>query len=284
MSKLDRFLVSSDFLSLWKDLKVVALDRRVSDYCPIILSDGDVNFGPKPFKIFDDWLSVDGIEEVIANSWKGSMEGQEGNRKDCIFCNKLKRLKGDLREWSKSRFENLDIEIKNAKKAALDLELKAEAGNLSVADHENWIASRKTWLDKEKTKTGMLRQKARVRWMTDGDENSKYFHNSLRRNYNKNNIRGINVNGSWCEDPSVIKEEAVNHFKKIFEDGEIDRPSLAGLNYSPISELEAENLELPFSENEVWESVKCCRSTKAPGPDGLFGIFQKVFGVSSKRI
>ncbi|XP_071705236.1 uncharacterized protein [Rutidosis leptorrhynchoides] len=147
MSKLDRFLVSSDFLSLWTDLKVIALDRKVSDHCPIMMSDGEVNFGPKPFKIFDEWLLVDGIGDVIAESWKGTMEG---NRKDCVFRNKLKRLKGDLKEWSKSHFGNLDVEIENAKKVAMDLELKAESGFLSVEDHENWRASRKTWLEKRK--------------------------------------------------------------------------------------------------------------------------------------
>ncbi|XP_071704117.1 uncharacterized protein [Rutidosis leptorrhynchoides] len=125
MSKLDRFLVSSDFLSLWTDLKVIALDRKVLDHCPIMMSDGEVNFGPKPFKIFDEWLLVDGIGDVIAESWKGMMEG---NRKGCVFRNKLKRLKGDLKEWSKSHFGNLDVQIENAKKVAMDLELKAESG------------------------------------------------------------------------------------------------------------------------------------------------------------
>ncbi|XP_071694661.1 uncharacterized protein [Rutidosis leptorrhynchoides] len=123
MSKLDRFLVSDDFLNLWTDLKVVALDRSVSDHCPISLSDGEVDFGPKPFKIFDDWFVVEGIDKVIADSWSGPMGG---NRKDCVFRNKLKRLKGDLKEWSKVHFGKLDSEIESVKKVVTDLELKAE--------------------------------------------------------------------------------------------------------------------------------------------------------------
>ncbi|XP_071708249.1 uncharacterized protein [Rutidosis leptorrhynchoides] len=184
---------------------------RVSDdgikmnHCPILLSDGEVDFGPKPFKIFDDWFLVEGIDKVIADSWSGPMGG---NRKDCVFRNKLKRLKGDLKEWSKVHFGKLDSEIESVKKVVTDLELKAEVGCLNDEEQAKWLNSRKIWMEKEKIKTGMLKQKARVRWMLDGDENSKYFHNSLKRTYNKNNIRGINVNGSWCENPNTIKEVA----------------------------------------------------------------------------
>ncbi|XP_071713197.1 uncharacterized protein [Rutidosis leptorrhynchoides] len=95
MSKFDRILVSGDFLDLWSDLKVNSLDRMVSDHCPIMLSDGEVNFGPKPFKVFDDWFSVEGVDQVIADSWWAPLEG---NRKDCGFHNKLKRLKEALKD------------------------------------------------------------------------------------------------------------------------------------------------------------------------------------------
>ncbi|XP_071703949.1 uncharacterized protein [Rutidosis leptorrhynchoides] len=36
-SKLDRFLVTYKFISLWQDLPVNALERRESDHCPIVL-------------------------------------------------------------------------------------------------------------------------------------------------------------------------------------------------------------------------------------------------------
>jgi hypothetical protein len=34
-------------------------------------------------------------------------------------------------------------------------------------------------------------------------------------------------------------------------------------------------LVAPFSENEVWERIKCLPSDKAPGPDGFTGRFYK---------
>ncbi|XP_071729251.1 uncharacterized protein [Rutidosis leptorrhynchoides] len=38
-SKIDRFLVSEKFLYLWNNLTLVALERKESDHCPIVLKD-----------------------------------------------------------------------------------------------------------------------------------------------------------------------------------------------------------------------------------------------------
>ncbi|XP_071738035.1 uncharacterized protein [Rutidosis leptorrhynchoides] len=194
MSKLDRLLVSDSFLPLWSDLKVIALDRKISDHCPIMLEDSCIDFGPKPFKVFDEWFLIEGIDEVISQFWNKDMPR---NRKDCVFRNKLKRLKLSLKDWSKSQFGGLDEGIENVKKIALELEIKAEAGLLSIGDHDNWLNSRKTWIEKERTK---------------------------------------------C-----------------------------------ISADQAATLEDVFTENEIWEALSSCGSSKASGPDGFnLGFFKKM--------
>ncbi|XP_071699377.1 uncharacterized protein [Rutidosis leptorrhynchoides] len=55
-SKLDRFLVSENLVLQWPNLNVMVLDKKHTDHCPLILQDGNVDFGPKPFKVFDEWL------------------------------------------------------------------------------------------------------------------------------------------------------------------------------------------------------------------------------------
>ncbi|GJX28635.1 reverse transcriptase domain, reverse transcriptase zinc-binding domain protein [Tanacetum coccineum] len=49
-SKLDRFLLNDEFNNLWDSLFVIALDKKLSDHCPIMLKDVDLDFGPKPFR------------------------------------------------------------------------------------------------------------------------------------------------------------------------------------------------------------------------------------------
>ncbi|XP_071727431.1 uncharacterized protein [Rutidosis leptorrhynchoides] len=177
MSKIDRFLISVNFSQLWVDLSATAMDRDRSDHCPIILQDKVIDFGPKPFKIFDDWLYMDGVNSVIEQAWN---EDISGNRKDCIFRNKLKRVKSALREWSKTHLGSLDMEIELLKKTSTDWELKTELGGLSESEHHKWLESRRKWMEKDKIKTNMLKQKARIKWVTEGDENKKKIHATIR--------------------------------------------------------------------------------------------------------
>ncbi|XP_071694772.1 uncharacterized protein [Rutidosis leptorrhynchoides] len=67
-SKLDRFLINEDFMNLWEDLSVVALDRKRSDHCPLVLRDKIMDFGPKPFKVFDEWWNKEGVDKVIMDA------------------------------------------------------------------------------------------------------------------------------------------------------------------------------------------------------------------------
>ncbi|XP_071727067.1 uncharacterized protein [Rutidosis leptorrhynchoides] len=115
-SKLGRFLVTDNFIKLWKDLSINVLDRKESDHCPLVLQDGVIDFGPKPFKIFDNWLELEGAGNIIHEGWNKNVRG---TLKDCIFRDKLKNVKADLKSWNKKEFGNLDEEINNLKENAL---------------------------------------------------------------------------------------------------------------------------------------------------------------------
>ncbi|XP_071728684.1 uncharacterized protein [Rutidosis leptorrhynchoides] len=214
-SKLDRFLMNEKFFNMWKDPTALVMDRYLSDHCPIMFKDEERNFGPKPFKFFDAWLEEDGIEQVILDAWTTPI--QNINRKDCVFRNKLKCVKNALQDWSKS-YNSLDGDIEVLKDAVTNLELKAETCNLSDSEKILWRESRKKWLEKEMVKSCMLKQKARVKWTLDGDENTKFFHSVIKRNNNVCNIRGLVINGIWNDSPTDIKNEVFRHFKCVFEE------------------------------------------------------------------
>ncbi|XP_071739854.1 uncharacterized protein [Rutidosis leptorrhynchoides] len=336
--KLDRFLISDAFINMWEDLSIMVLDRKESDHCPLILRDKLIDFGTKPFKVFDEWLHKEGIDRVVQEGWGMAIHG---SRKDCCFKDKLKNVKGALKTWSKEEFGGIDDEINSLKKSTMNWEIKAENGVLTEAERLCWLEERKKWMSKEKSKANMLKQKARIRWILEGDENSKYFHASLKRKYNKCNIRGLNINGCWNENPKSIKDTVFEYFKSVFSEKATIRPQLfnrfagnrqnnvdgpvadqpnnqfvAGPTGYPehsgsvleghaagcsttvsvpishsgsassrgpvlcnLSQEEANQLESPFSESEVWDAIKECGSSKAPGLDGFNMRRLRNFGV-----
>jgi len=55
-SKLDRFLVSPEWLTKWPGTSQYTLERNFSDHCPILFRSKCADWGPKPFRIMDCWL------------------------------------------------------------------------------------------------------------------------------------------------------------------------------------------------------------------------------------
>ncbi|XP_071727035.1 uncharacterized protein [Rutidosis leptorrhynchoides] len=201
-SKLDRFLISEKTNHLWEELSALVLERKLSDHCPIVLRDRVIDFDPKPTKVFDEWLEAKGCEQVIKEAWSKKIEGR---RPDCIFRNKLKNVKYALKEWSFKTMGKIDIKIEELKAAATEWEATAEVRNITEDERSIWLDTRRKWLEREKTKSNMAKQKARVKWIVEGEENSKFFHSVIKRRLSKQNIRGLNINGVWSEDPMDVK-------------------------------------------------------------------------------
>ncbi|GJV86771.1 retrovirus-related pol polyprotein from transposon TNT 1-94 [Tanacetum coccineum] len=115
-SKLDRFLLNDKFKEQWVNLAVVAIDQKLSDHCPIVLKDMDLDFGPKPFRFFDTWLEEKDIGQVVAGAWEKEVRS---SRPDCRFRDKLKNVKMEVKMWSRKRFGVFTENIVEHRKEAI---------------------------------------------------------------------------------------------------------------------------------------------------------------------
>lgn len=77
MSRLDRFLLSEEWIQTWGVVAQWALNRDVSDHCPIILKMDSQNWGPKPFRFINCWLEHKGFKKMVEEIWRSKSGGVE---------------------------------------------------------------------------------------------------------------------------------------------------------------------------------------------------------------
>ncbi|GKV11964.1 hypothetical protein SLEP1_g23173 [Rubroshorea leprosula] len=282
MSRLDRFLLSEGWLENWSEVKQWGLMRTVSDHCPIILKEQKPDWGPKPFKLFNNWVNHPDFTKVVSEVWKSTKP--EGWKGYCLK-EKLKATKNRIKEWSCKEFNLLELKIKEAKEGIEELDKRAEQTQLTDLE----ITTRKQlfydlW-DGLKIKEGMSRQKARKEWLRNGDANTQFFHKCIRNRQRKQEINCIEINGCHQNSVQGIKDGIAKHFEELYREEDWARPVLNGINFKQISTAQANLLTSPFSEEEIKKAVWDCGCSKAPGLDGFnFLFFRRMWEVIKKDV
>ena len=107
----------------------------------------------------------------------------------------------------------------------------------------------------EQKKKESLKQKSRVKWAIEGDENTKFFHSLVNKNTRSQIINGLNINGRWNEDPEVISNYVRDHFAYRFKETNPSRPKFRSNHFRKLDHQDVDLLEAPFFMDEVKQAV-----------------------------
>ncbi|RVW93987.1 hypothetical protein CK203_034101 [Vitis vinifera] len=120
------------------------------------------------------------------------------------------------------------------------------------------------------------RQKARVKWVKEGDCNSKFFHKVANGRRNRKYIKVLeNERALMLNNSESIKEKILRYFEKLYSSPSGEPWGVEGLDWSPISGDSASRLDSPFTEEEIPKAIFQLDKDKAPGPDGFtIAVFQ----------
>ncbi|KAK2654193.1 hypothetical protein Ddye_014049 [Dipteronia dyeriana] len=110
---------------------------------------------------------------------------------------------------------------------------------------------------------------SKVKWLLEGDRNSKFFQCVASERRRKNSIEEISFEGVKISNQEEIRYEVTNFFSKLFQNVGWKCPTITGLPLKKLLCLENAFWEDKFSKDEVLEALHSCDGNKAPGPDGF---------------
>jgi len=97
-SRIDRVLVSKEWLEAWPLCQQFILNRSISDHCAVVLKEVFVDWGLRPFRSLDVWQKDSRFKDFVRLKWDSFDVQGSGIY---VFKEKLKKLKTELKIWNK---------------------------------------------------------------------------------------------------------------------------------------------------------------------------------------
>ncbi|KAK3222119.1 hypothetical protein Dsin_009144 [Dipteronia sinensis] len=247
LSRLDRAVCSHSFLAAWSHIACVILPRSHLDHHPLLISySAGVSSSPRPFRFQGMWVSHPSFLNLVRSVWSFSI-ARSGSG---IVVQKLKLLKKALRRWNWEVFGDIALNVSNANEKVMLIQ--GMIGSEGFLD-DLFRLETSTLADLDsvlKQHEIFLKEKSRVRWLAEGDRNSKFFHSLLKRRGGNKALSSIQIGENISYDPTEIEHV----------------PSLVAVDDN------ASILQVP-SFDEVRSTIFAMDPLSAPGPDGFLGSF-----------
>lgn len=131
-----------------------------------------------------------------------------------------------------------------------------------------------------------LKQKARLDWISCGDDNTRIFHQAIKAKRLHNTVYVItDSNGVWVETQEQVNEAFIQYYIKFLGTERSTRSEIQEVVIKDgpvVSEEQGRHLMRRFAHEEIKEALFSIPGDKSPGPDGYGSHFFKdswdVFG------
>jgi hypothetical protein len=278
---LDRVFISPE-LELHFPLCAVAAETSLgSDHTPLIFDSGEGN-PPKSNRFFfeSSWLESHGFHAALESVWL-SLANRVGGRDIVDWWSFMSTgLRKYLRGWNANKGKETRQTKQNLLTQIKSLDDKADTVGI---DEEEWAFRyhlEDQLLEVFRAEEEYWRQRGRVRWVLQGDANTKFFHAMANGRRMKCCISSLVSDQGVITDKRLIQQHIYEFYRMLLGSEEARVCGLLHNAWGPtarVSQDENEILMRTFTEKELEAIVMDMKSDTAPGPDGFPVFFFKKF-------
>ncbi|CAM8930538.1 unnamed protein product [Rhodiola kirilowii] len=271
--RLDRVLYNDQAFCKFPNMQVQHLDRVKSDHCPLLI---DLEVKDRK-SFFFHYLKI--WEEHPASFYDVVKEAWSGNIHPNPILNlglNLKRVRVRLKAWNWAVFGCTKKRMRDLKIKIQVFERRLQEGYDDVINSD--LLNCKMMLDDAiRQDLNLLKEKARVRWLKDGDVNSAFFHGAIKMRRNQSRVNFVVDEDSIAPTPEQIGAEAVGFYSNLLTGHTPPPPppppDAFGYFDKVISDEENDSLSRCPTNEEILQELKSMSDDSAPGPDGFTSHF-----------
>ncbi|XP_068498435.1 uncharacterized protein [Phaseolus vulgaris] len=169
-SRIDRVLVSKEWLEYWPNSQQYVLNR---------------------------------FKDFVCSCWSSYKVTGGGI---FVFKEKLKKLKADLKVWNREVFGDVNQASKEFQKRLEELDTRDEEDGLVESERDERKSLFAKLTEAKAKQEAILFQKARQSWIKQGDLNTKFFHSAVKWRRARNQLHGVFDNNKWCDSKEELGE------------------------------------------------------------------------------
>ncbi|XP_039140432.1 uncharacterized protein LOC120277641 [Dioscorea cayenensis subsp. rotundata] len=211
--KLDRFLINSLWITLFPKVLQNCLPRLGSDHVPIRLEVGFHLPIPRSFRFEQAWCLTDNFDMLIREWWSSLHPCGCGA---FILAKKITRLRENLKTWAKFEFGSIKLKKLGLLHEMDLLDRVRETRSLTPFEVNGEVHLR--------TKLGAIlrqeetywKQRARMNWIKEGDENTRFFHLVANGRRNRNFIPWVLRDNIRVDDIDGIGRTFTSYYQNLY--------------------------------------------------------------------
>lgn len=214
------------------------------------------------------WTKLDGFDEAIREAWtcdEGIVDSFK--RLDALF----KNTAAYLQAWGQRKMGNIKMLMAVANWIIFRFDQAQEVRILT--DMECWLrrSLKLALLGLASLKRTIDHQRSRIRWLREGDANTKLFQAVANGRRAENFITRIRQGMEIITEQDKIEEVFSEVYDNLLGTAQARGHSL-DFEHLGMTQLDLSDLEDIFTK-EVWQVIKEIPPDRAPGPDGFIGLF-----------
>ncbi|XP_074315726.1 uncharacterized protein LOC141651935 [Silene latifolia] len=212
-SRIDRCLVSNDWLLKYPDSYAYFMNEGLFDHTPIICYRKESCQTKKvSFRYFNMWGMDPDFKELVQMEWNKPVHGISMFQ----IVTKLRNLKKPLKLLNKNRFSDIEKATAVARQQLDDIQtdLQRQPGDMTLRQNEREAA--KVFSNLQKAQFSFLQQKAKTEWLKEGDENTAFYHRKIKARQVHNKVLQIkDMQGQFHSDPEGIENSFLAYYQDL---------------------------------------------------------------------
>jgi hypothetical protein len=183
-----------------------------SDNAPLLLQLCAVPWAKLRFHFEAFWVKLDGFEHVVKQAWDCNVVAVDACR---VVDFKLRKTAKALQSWRMQNIGSVRSQLFMARELIAQLDVAQESRMLSDEELSLRKGLKLQSLGLASVARTIAHQRSRIRFLEEGDANTKFFHLYACHKNRKNHIPSIQHDGAWFSADEAMSNLIFEYFNGI---------------------------------------------------------------------